>query len=316
TLPPPPHNIKKSPFPDNKKTPPPPPGGETTELISVTEAADGAVSFESKLSKLSSIGTISVTRDYSFTPVVGKTVAATSTSNTVTVTSCTPNDCRNDFSVNDIIKIGEETFTITDANPNPNQMTLSSNFLGTSQTAGDIYTWAFGYEWTITYVSHVGDQPLIVATGADNWSGVNPTIQAYTVTNGEAPISGSFRLTYEGESTPPLIHECTAAEVKTALESLTTVGVVGVSRFVNNNGHDYLVTFTTELGPLNVITVDDSELTGPSAKAQVNTMVSGVLPTDYRQLTVASGSALSQTVTGLTKGTAYIFRVRSYNSEG
>ncbi|GMH48103.1 hypothetical protein TL16_g00217 [Triparma laevis f. inornata] len=291
-------------------------GGETTELLSVTEAADGEVSFESKLSKLASIGTISVTRDYSFSPLAGKTVATTTGSAIVTVTTCTSNDCSNDFSVNDIVKIGEEIFTISNANPGTNQMTLSSNFLGSPQSAGDIHTWAFGYEWTITYVSHVGDQPLIVATGADNWSGVNPTIQAYTVTNGEAPISGSFRLTYEGESTPPLIHDCTSQEVKVALESLTTVGVVGVSRFVNNNGHDYLITFTTELGPLSVINVDDSELTGPSAKAQVNTMTSGVVPTDYGSLTVASGSALSQTVTGLTQGTAYIFRVRSYNSEG
>ena len=166
-------------------------GGETTELISVTEAADGAVSLEAKLSKLSTIGTISVTRDFSFNVVPGLLVTTTTGSNSVTLTTCTSNDCSNHFSVNDIIKIGEETFTITNANPSANTMTLSSNFLGAALTSpkGDIYKWTFGYEWTITYVSHVGDQELIIATGADNWSGVNPTIQTYTITNGEAPIN-------------------------------------------------------------------------------------------------------------------------------
>ena len=297
-------------------------GGETTELISVTEAADGPNSFEVKLSKLSTIGTISVARDYSWDLVTGVTAAINggNTANTITATGCTSNDCNNEFNLNQIIKVGEETFKISNIAGTSITLTAvdgsSLNLMGATVTAANIYTWAYGYEWTITYTSHVGDQPLIVATGADNWSGVNPTIQAYTLVDGEAPISGTFSLSYGGESTVPLIHDASATDVKNALQALSTIGTVDVNRFVSNNGHDYLITFLTELGPLSLVEVDDSELTGPSAKGQVNTLVNGVSPTNYGSKTVAGGSTLQTTVTGLSKGVAYYYRVRSYNSEG
>ena len=93
-----------------------------------------------------------------------------------------------------------------------------------------------------------------------------------------APLRGSFQLSFEGESTSPLPSDADSATVKNALETLKSIGTVHVTRFENNNGYNYFITFASEFGDLEQIEVDYSQLTGPDAKARVATIQDGKFP--------------------------------------
>ncbi|KAK7234527.1 protein serine/threonine kinase [Aureococcus anophagefferens] len=85
-------------------------------------------------------------------------------------------------------------------------------FRGANVTDAPLTTWAFGYEWTVTFAGLVGG-----------------------VRFGQAPLKGTFALGFEGDATPPLSHDATAADVEAALEQLSTITDVVVARAVNNN---------------------------------------------------------------------------------
>ena len=219
--------------------------------------------------------------------------------------------------VGDRVRVGEETHSAVSVGAST--VTLDDAYAGPSGTSVTIFAWAFGFEWSVTFLSHVGEQPLLIASPADNWAGTNPVIETSRVQEGLGPISGTFRLGFGGERAHPLPHDADASLVKQALESLSTVGEVDVSRFVNNNGFNYFVTFLTELGDLELMTVDDSHLLGPEAQARVAAIMDGAVPEDYGSATVmatASTATVEHEVEGLATGVPYEFRIRSRNSKG
>ena len=63
-----------------------------------------------------------------------------------------------------------------------------------SFTAAPVYKWSYGYTWDVTFVTLVGDQPLLAAYTSDNWAGTNPVLKVDTVQNGVDPLSGTFRV--------------------------------------------------------------------------------------------------------------------------
>lgn len=144
----------------------------------------------------------------------------------------------------------------------------------------------------------------------------NVRIDVTTKENGVTPIGGTFRLSYGGENTFPLLHNSGETVVKDALEALETIGKVDVNRFENNNGHNYFVTFLTEIGNLDIISVHDSQITGPNAKVGAATIQDGSKPLNYGVKLIDSVSMLSYTIDGLVNGKKYFVRVSSKNSEG
>ena len=143
----------------------------------------------------------------------------------------------------------------------------------------------------------------------------NPTLRVSTKRNGAISKGGQFQLSFEGQRTQALAHDISAEALKSALESLTTIGKVDVNQFTNNNGHNYFVTFLSELGNLSPIAVDDSQLNGPNAKIIVTTIKNGVLPSKYDSVFVDQSSR-SLRINNLLNGKKYIVQVRSMNSEG
>ena len=135
-----------------------------------------------------------------------------------------------------------------------------------------VYKWANGHECKVTFVIHVSDQTLLVARPEENWYGSNPTINIHHLRHGLDPMSGTFQIALEGDKSEPLVHNLDKGYVKTALEYLRKIGEVHITRFPNNNGFNYFVTFITEMGDLDTISTYDAQLSGPNDKYQVVTI--------------------------------------------
>eukprot|EP00984_Skeletonema_dohrnii_P023836 scaffold12938_cov128-Skeletonema_dohrnii-CCMP3373.AAC.1 len=295
--------------------------GESSDLIPHDADADGEGSLEVKLERLSTIGDVEVSRDLSWTSVPQVEFDLTPGSNVLElVGDGSASSLAELFSIGESIKVGGEHHVVSSVAMS--SITLSHAYTGPSANNVILHKWSYGYEWHITFNSHIGEQPLLEVHPADNWAGTNPVIEVARVRKGVKPLSGMMRLGFEGERTLPIPFDADAHLVKQALESLTTIGEVDVTRYSNNNGHNYFVTFLSELGNRDQITVDDSTLMGPDARARVATMVDGTEPADYGDAliphpTMVDGSSpLQYQIEGLTNGIPYYVRIRSRNAKG
>ena len=156
------------------------------------------------------------------------------------------------------------------------------------------------------------------AASADNWVGTNPTLDVTALREGLAPLSGTFRVGFSGHRTPPLPASISAEGMEAALEALTTVEEVTVVRSINNNGHNWRVSFLSQAGPnLPMLETDDSQLTGPNARARVTTGTSGTAHADHGSYEISDPSTHAHLITGLETGLPYFVRVKACDdSEG
>ena len=292
--------------------------GETTELIAHDAEADGEESIEMKLERLSTVGDVEVSRDYSWTSIPNVEFDLVSGSNVLSrVGGSYAGNFMELFAVGDLIRVGNEVHTVSSVGTT--FLMTNDNYSGPSATNVNIHTWSFGYEWLVTFISHVGKQPLLEASPANNWAGTNPVIEVNRVREGLQPLSGTIRLGFEGERTLPIPFDADALLMKQALESLSSIGEVDVVRFRNNNGHNYFITFISELGDREMLTVDDSQLMGPDARARVASLIEGTEPTNYGSTLVShqmQSTSMQYQVNGLENGTPYFVRLRSRNSKG
>ena len=74
-------------------------------------------------------------------------------------------------------------------------------YTGPPASAVNIHKWSFGYEWIVTFASHIGKQPLLKASPANNWAETNPIIEVPCIREGLQPMSETLRLGFEGEQT-------------------------------------------------------------------------------------------------------------------
>ena len=248
-------------------------GGEMTELISWDAPADGDASVKHALEKLSSVGTVDVTRARSFRVVRGLRVSLPSGDygkDYVTVDSAGQ---YGKLAVADEIYVAGEYFAVRKVQDGgatirlgqPGDHTKLANVTGPYVSNARVSTWAFGYEWTVTFASQTGDMPPLVAAPADFWVGTNPTLQVTTSRDGRYRLGTPARL--RRPAPPPLSADASAADVEDALEALATLSDVGVSRVLNGFGHTWRVTFLGELGGVPALTVDDMMPCGPAASA-------------------------------------------------
>jgi len=293
-------------------------GGEITELIAHDADADGDESIEMKLERLSTVGDVEVSREYSwaFVPSVKFDLAMGSA--VLSKTEGT-GDLSVLFAVGDMIKVGVEVHIVSFVDEST--LNMMDTYTGPAAIAVNVHKWSFGYEWLVTFASHIGKQPLMKASPANNWAGTNPVIEVRRVREGLQPLSGTLRLGFEGERTLPIPFDAEASQMKHALESLSTIGEVDVSRYSNNNGHNYFITFISELGDREQLTVDDSQLMGPDARARVATLIEGTDPFNYGTTLIQHPSQPKSTsiqyqLDGLVNGVPYFVRIRARNSRG
>jgi len=141
-------------------------------------------------------------------------------------------------------------------------------------------------------------------------------------------LGGYFALSFRGARTAYLPFDSDQGTVKWYLETLDTIGKVDVSRSVKdeNGGYTWSVTFLTELGNLDSIIIDVTDMTGTAITGTVQEFVVGVAP-PFNSLDVINGLPLGSavitdltnpaiTVSDLEEGIAYFFRVAAVNSIG
>jgi hypothetical protein len=308
--------------------------GQTTNNIAVTAPARGVGSVQEALERLPGMGSVRVSRTISKVTVgdllviVGSATTAVAQAPITDVVTC----C--DLRVGDVLTIAGQSRTITNlAGTTITLATLADAV--TTTVPVPVWRSANGFQWTITFGAlHVGNVPPLVVSTSDNWSGTSPGIFVSTVQDGVAPISGSFRLTVPllvqgqimSEKTPAIPFDASASDLKSALEMLSTVSTVDVTRTVNGFGYNWLVTFSSEASTdVQQILPDGSGLTGPSASIVASITQPGIVPSFYCEAGGAAGSchtvsaqssSLSDVIPSLATGIPYMTRVRAHNSEG
>ena len=156
----------------------------------------------------------------------------------------------------------------------PLKSTLEAmNTIGTVTTSCNDPGSGANIDWNVTFVSNAGDLPLL---GTSDGNTVVTEITAGTSTK----IGGKFTVEFDGQRTKYLPVTTSAAAMKTALESLSTVGSVDVSRsdVTENDGYIWSVTFQTELGDVPMMTTDSKAMTGTLPNALVYESTKGVSP--------------------------------------
>ncbi|KAH8057932.1 serine/threonine kinase [Aureococcus anophagefferens] len=204
--------------------------GETTEIISVDAPAEGEGSVKTALERLSSSGEIEVSRDYSSRVVRGVSVAAGEGKGFIEVSKGAFHQTGSSrLDQNDLVFVAGEQFRVRQIDYGAGRLELGSlddfttpaYFAGANVTDAPLTTWAFGYEWTVTFAGLVGEQPPR-RQGGGPLGGTSPVLKVERPLR-QAPLKGTFALGFEGDATPPLSHDATAADVEAALEQLSTI---------------------------------------------------------------------------------------------
>lgn len=302
--------------------------GETTENVLWNAPAIGLNSVKERLERLSTVGTVDVTREQSVRVVNG--LLMTASGNTLTKhASSTATLESAGFVVGDSVWIAGSKWSITNVGT---PTTLTTAGPDTLTTAGPVpvFKTAYGYQWRVTFLSgHVGPQELIEAVPSDSWAGNNPGINVESTQKGLQPISGTFRLSFASrgisQSTLPLAHDVSASDMKVTLENLVTMGLVAVSRSRNGFGYNWVVTFLTDVkSEISLLGVDGTELHGPSVRIMAALTTIGTQPTIYCEKDGAVGlpaeiqvpGSLRYVINGLQTGQRYAVRVRAHNEHG
>ncbi|KAL7537095.1 hypothetical protein ACHAXR_007582 [Thalassiosira sp. AJA248-18] len=185
--------------------------------------------------------------------------------------------------------------------------------------------------WEITFESKAGNvPPLEVArsgtsdfsTNAELDSGNRIIVTDDTVRGTSSPVSGDFRLEFDGELTGYLPFDASPELMKSSLDALSNIGDVSVTRFGPdvNNCWAWDVTFISDLGPLPLLVADDLDLEGTVASMAVSKATLGILPPfdgpDYGSRTVTDLSDLSILVPELKQGIPYYIRISASNAMG
>lgn len=298
--------------------------GQATGNIAWDAPATGTESVKEKLERLPGVGDVDVTQDYSRVAVAGLRVDVVNGQNyTMASSSLLPS--QSGLVVNDLVFVAGYRARVLGFGTSGDRLefgseddhTIAVDFDETYDADGVIVEkWAYGYEYTVTFSSYNGDAPLMEASAADGWAGTNPIIDIEEVTAGLQPISGTFRLRFDRENTPPLAHDASAEEIEVALESIIDIGDVTVSKVLNGYGHNWVITFVTEMGDVDLMEADGTGLTGPSAAVSVSVGRDGVTPSAYGSHEITDASVVQYTIQDLTLGEAYSVRVRASNAEG
>jgi hypothetical protein len=185
--------------------------------------------------------------------------------------------------------------------------------------------------WEITFESKAGNVPSLEAarggtrdfsTEAVLNSGNRIIVSDDTVRGTSEPVSGDFRLDFDGELTGYMPHDASPDLIKSSLDALPNIGDVSLTRKGPDVNGCYIwdVTFISDLGPLPRLIVDDLDLTGTVASMSVSKVIVGALPPfdgpDYGSITVSDFADLSILIPELKQGIPYYVRISASNARG
>ncbi|KUF76233.1 Twitchin [Phytophthora nicotianae] len=193
------------------------------------------------------------------------------------------------------------------------------------------------YLWTVTFTANPGSFPIgagnIDTLVADSTllRGTNSQAAVVVAQQGSLPLDGTFQLSYTvggvTQTTANLSPYDTGEGIQRALETLSSIGGVSVSRQTNSDGYSWFITFNgcrlnpavCNIGDVTLLDKATTNLIGGLSPAVptvvVTETVKGVAPTTMLLVTDLSGGDPFQTViSSLTYGTKYYARVYWHNS--
>ncbi|MFC1635123.1 flagellar filament capping protein FliD [Planctomycetota bacterium] len=113
----------------------------------------------------------------------------------------------------------------------------------------------------------------------DGYPSASAVSEVQTMDRSPSPNSGTYTLTYEGQTTSTIAYNATPSEIQAALEALSTINAGSITVDGGANGlNDGSVTFTfsTTMGDVSMISVDGSPLLPGSAPVTVEETAKGV----------------------------------------
>ena len=224
------------------------------------------------------------------------------------------------------------------------QLELLENVGTVTVTAGDI-TANGECVWRVTFDTNAGVLPLMTvavedssavaasAAGhttnfvASDGNTIDVSISQLQASTSDA-VGGYFAMSFRNQRTRYVPHDASAREIETALEALDTIGDVTVTRSPpdENDGYTWSVIFLTEAGDVDMIVLDDLDMTGTVVSCVAAVEQIGVSP-PFDSLDQNNGlplgsavvtdlTDLTLTITDLEEGIAYFVRVSAINSIG
>ena len=186
--------------------------------------------------------------------------------------------------------------------------------------------------WDVTFESKAGNIPSIevAKSGRNDFSSSailnsnnKVTVTDDTVRGTSIPVSGDFRLDFDGEVTGYMPYNASPQEMKAALDALDNIGQVAVTRTGPdvNRCYTWDITFVSDLGPMPLISPDDLDLRGTVASMSVSKITVGALPPfdgpDYgSQLITDTVNDLSLVIPQLKQGIPYYVRISASSEVG
>ena len=121
-----------------------------------------------------------------------------------------------------------------------------------------------GVSFMVTFLSNLGVVPLLrslnnlvqISEVQQGICEVQAVVLATDTDFSTMPSNGTFTISYDGEFTPDINVDASAAEMKAALETLSFIGTVLVTRETNGNGFRWTISFTSLVGDLDLMSAN------------------------------------------------------------
>ncbi|GMF43872.1 unnamed protein product [Phytophthora fragariaefolia] len=151
-----------------------------------------------------------------------------------------------------------------------------------------------------------GDYAASAIVASKEVGGVVLEVQSISTGASAGDISGSFSISFQGSSPAVINFDDTAADVRTKLQSLATIGRLNMTRANNADfGATWTVTFLSNLGDLPLLVIENTQLLqGTGATVVVQELVKG------------ADVSLETIIDGLVPGQDYYVRAFARNENG
>ena len=172
---------------------------------------------------------------------------------------------------------GESSLSINlSYNANGSAATLSLPTMAVKTEGGSTTSSLANFSSSDFTQTQAAQNSLIKVDGFPTGSSVS---EVQTMSRSTPPTSGTYMLTYEGQTTAEIAYNATAAEIQAALEALSTVNSGDITVAASANGladGDVSFTFADTLGDVSMISINDSNLSPEGSSATITETTKGV----------------------------------------
>jgi len=171
----------------------------------------------------------------------------------------------------------------------------------TGATAGTRTSSVTGYTWLKITQDTDPDKYRLSINDGTNYVTVDKGkgSEVQTLTFSTVPTSGSFTLTFDGQTTGTMGYSASALDIETALEALSDLGADDVAVTGSYTAGSFTITFADTIGNVSELTAGDNTLDGGTTTITEDTTTEGIGETNLA-VTYPDGPVLYVNTTGIT----------------